>query len=1102
MGAGAAVPGRKRRDAAWFRERALKGNDKAQLSLALCYTMGQGVARDLAKAAAWFARSARQGNVEALTQLALCYRYGEGVAASNQTSMRLLASAAARGGRDAQEELGLSLLDGSYGQPPNASAAARMLRTAAAQGSKRAATRLGLAYAEDRHGLPRDDDNAEWFLAQAAGAYRKGHRSGTAGKRVREGARAMLKLGLRFRNGRGVKKDSTKAVDWFAKAALKGLPRAHLCLGMCYLEGNGVPRDDTIGAQQVATAAKRGCKEAMFNYAMLLLQGRGLPQDAAAARKWFLTGAQQGDAQCMVNAGVCLAHGVGGEANDQQARRWFLEAATHQGTAGQAFFNLAILCEEGRGGEERSPAQALAYLRRAASANYTEALRGLGERLLAEAAAAAPGANAVGAGPEASGAALRHEALALLRRAADVNGTADVDSMLILAGHMSTGARVAAAEADNDEAARLYLEAITRGAAADCVDLKWLEKVVRRGAGGSLAAKQLYIEVVGSTPAPCGPAPLAPGGAPMIEAGNAGTRSGDGETALVAKEGAVGAVGVGQLSIQEVKRRQVVANDLLRELAEGGNLEYKYRYAGLLLSQTQAEHGGDEASAQALDIMEQAAASGHTGAMYFMGKAHAGGKYKLPSSDLAAVEWLARAAEAGHAQAQFTLGLFYQHGRGVAKDPFMATEWFSEAAEQGDAQAQFALGVALGKGKGIAKSHEQACYWYAKAAMQGNGKAQFNLALRLTEGLGCVKDAVAAAYWFGQAAHKGVFGRAARVKKGVLQKAATRELVQPMTDAPSGTQRQERLPARRMVKLSEFKGIQWNRNPASFRKGSQRDLANMLRAEGKRLPRCVLVDDPDAPDYGKIYLTRPQNEAKERAMARLLMAHGLDWDAMLLDHELNVFQWSKGQLRLRANKLMAKRLAAPADVLFKHEKRQLPRLRRLWRQLQQQHVDQRGYLARSRAAIAAIDGRNMCEALRENASAARLQQLQESRHYIAAQLASAAGGACGDDADLWLAPAAALDGSTRRLPCANLTLGLSLEAPSDATTLTEAGLASPGAEAATGREVAAWRADAPGGLVDKGDSNVHARDGMPSFLFRHLHQMLKRQQEVDMAASA
>lgn len=42
---------RKRRDAAWYKEKALKGSVKAQLQLAIAYREGQGVKRNLKRAA-------------------------------------------------------------------------------------------------------------------------------------------------------------------------------------------------------------------------------------------------------------------------------------------------------------------------------------------------------------------------------------------------------------------------------------------------------------------------------------------------------------------------------------------------------------------------------------------------------------------------------------------------------------------------------------------------------------------------------------------------------------------------------------------------------------------------------------------------------------------------------------------------------------------------------------------------------------------------------------------------------------------------------------------------------------------------------------------
>ena len=54
----------------------------------------------------------------------------------------------------------------------------------------------------------------------------------------------------------------------------------------------------------------------------------------------------------------------------------------------------------------------------------------------------------------------------------------------------------------------------------------------------------------------------------------------------------------------------------------------------------------------------------------------------------------AKAAEQGHAQAQFLLGLFYMEGLAVAKDEAEAVKWFSNAAQQGNEYAEYNLGVA------------------------------------------------------------------------------------------------------------------------------------------------------------------------------------------------------------------------------------------------------------------------------------------------------------------------------------------------------------------------------------------------------------------------
>ena len=51
-----------------------------------------------------------------------------------------------------------------------------------------------------------------------------------------------------------------------------------------------------------------------------------------------------------------------------------------------------------------------------------------------------------------------------------------------------------------------------------------------------------------------------------------------------------------------------------------------------------------------------------------------------------------KAAEQGYAWAQYNLGIAYNNGIGVAKDPSEAVRWWRMAAEQGLAQAQYNLG--------------------------------------------------------------------------------------------------------------------------------------------------------------------------------------------------------------------------------------------------------------------------------------------------------------------------------------------------------------------------------------------------------------------------
>ena len=87
-----------------------------------------------------------------------------------------------------------------------------------------------------------------------------------------------------------------------------------------------------------------------------------------------------------------------------------------------------------------------------------------------------------------------------------------------------------------------------------------------------------------------------------------------------------------------------------------------------------------------------------------------------------------KAAEQGHATAQYNLGRMYAYGEGVPQDVVKAVKWYRKAAEQGDAAAQSNLGIMYANGKGVPQDDAKAYTWFAVAAANGHELAKGRLA--------------------------------------------------------------------------------------------------------------------------------------------------------------------------------------------------------------------------------------------------------------------------------------------------------------------------------------------------------------------------------------
>lgn len=137
--------------------------------------------------------------------------------------------------------------------------------------------------------------------------------------------------------------------------------------------------------------------------------------------------------------------------------------------------------------------------------------------------------------------------------------------------------------------------------------------------------------------------------------------------------------------------------------------------------------------------------------------AGAAGDVRLETAPPFIVQRYRQAAEEGDAGAAFRLGLLYEQGL-VTGTPAVAEAagWYTRAAEAGHAPAQFKRARFFEAGIGGPKDAARAVALYREAARQGMAEAQFNLAIMLQNGIGTDRDIDAAIRWYEQAAFRGV----------------------------------------------------------------------------------------------------------------------------------------------------------------------------------------------------------------------------------------------------------------------------------------------------------------------------------------------------------
>ncbi len=196
-------------------------------------------------------------------------------------------------------------------------------RNRAEQGDAEAQYKLGISY-RDGKGVLRNLNNAlSWWTKSAEQGY----------------ARAQYELGLYYHYNDD-DKDYEKSAEWYRKAAEQGLDTAQYLLGLCYGIGEGVEQDYKKAFEWYKKSAEQGYAEAQNALGEYYYAGCGTEKDAEKAVTWWMKSAEQNYAEAQNALGVYYYEGCGTEKDTEKAVTWWMKSAEQN--CAEAQFSLGL----------------------------------------------------------------------------------------------------------------------------------------------------------------------------------------------------------------------------------------------------------------------------------------------------------------------------------------------------------------------------------------------------------------------------------------------------------------------------------------------------------------------------------------------------------------------------------------------------------------------------------------------------------------------------------------------------------------------------------------------------------------------------------------
>lgn len=164
-------------------------------------------------------------------------------------------------------------------------------------------------------------------------------------------ARAQDVIAKMLMQGRGVKKDEAKGIDWLAKSlgTSPDQPDFQMTLAKMYAADTDqyLKHDYSKAMKLFQQAAAHGNAEAQYQIGFLYDFGDGVTKDPGEAMKWYRQAAENGCAEAQFEIGVRYAQGRDAKQDYGEALQWLQKAANQ--THPQALAWMGTMYEEGWG---------------------------------------------------------------------------------------------------------------------------------------------------------------------------------------------------------------------------------------------------------------------------------------------------------------------------------------------------------------------------------------------------------------------------------------------------------------------------------------------------------------------------------------------------------------------------------------------------------------------------------------------------------------------------------------------------------------------------------------------------------------------------------